>query len=245
VGSAVTYFEICAADDAPLVAFYGKLFGWELREHNDGGCTVIDTQGGTGVNGAIRKSHPGTVFYVEVDDLHATLDHACALGGAAASGPTGNRAMVSDPDGLLVGLIQAASVPEPTAGAGEPATWFEVMGADAARAQQFYADLFGWTVDRSFPAYGAVDTGAGRGIMGGLGGGVRSRWATVYAKVADVAQVLRRAGELGGSPVTDLSVPGLKSEARAALYGSAGTMTTGAFLDPAGNIFGVFDYGSP
>jgi hypothetical protein len=59
-----------------------------------------------------------------------------------------------------------------------------------------------------------------------------------------VAQVLGRAGELGGSPVTDLSVPGLKSEARAALYGSAGTMTTGAFLDPAGNIFGVFDYGS-
>jgi predicted enzyme related to lactoylglutathione lyase len=258
VGSAVVHFEICAADDAPLVAFYGKLFGWELRGTSGGGYTTIDTRSGGGINGWIRKNppgRPGTVFYVETDDLRVTLDRASALGGTTAMpvtgfGPAGSRAMVADPDGLLVGLVRVAAVPagreEPTrsAGSGEPATWFEVMGSDPARTQQFYADLFGWTVDRSFPAYAAVDTGAGRGIMGGLGGGTQARWATVYAKVGDVAQVLSRASELGGSPVTDPSVPALKSEARAALYGSAGTMKTGAFRDPAGNIFGVFDYGT-
>jgi hypothetical protein len=37
-------------------------------------------------------------------------------------------------------------------------------------------------------------------------------------------------------------VPTLKAAARAALYGSAGGMKTGAFRDPAGNVFGVFSY---
>lgn len=256
MGSAVVHFEICAADDELLVVFYRKLFGWELQGAPGGGYTTIDTRGGTGINGGIRTSPTGTpwcAFYVETDDLQATLDRAIALGGTTTIpvtgfGPGGSRAMLADPDGLPVGLVHfpAAPVQEdeygPSAGSGEPATWFEVMGADAARTQQFYAELFGWTVDHSFPAYAAVDTGAGRGIMGGLGGGTQARWATVYAKVADMEQTLGRVAELGGSPVTDPSVPALKSEARAALYGSAGSMSTGAFRDPAGNVFGLFQY---
>jgi hypothetical protein len=274
VGSAVVHFEICAAASAPLVAFYQQLFGWELQPR-PGGYTAIDTRGGTGINGGIRPSPfgiqspagtqspvgtPGTAFYVETDDLQATLDRATALGGTIAVpatdfGPGGHRAMVADPDGLPVGLVHwvgghgADAAPGgneqgPSEGPAAPVTWFEVMGADATRTQQFYADLFGWEIDHSFPAYAAVDTHAEHGIAGGLGGGTPARWATVYAKVDDTEQTLRRVAELGGSPITDPSVPTLKAEARAALYGSAGAMTTGAFRDPAGNVFGVFDYGS-
>lgn len=261
MGSAVVHFEICAADDELLAGFYRKLFGWELQSVPGGDYTMIDTRGGSGINGGIRKSQTGApwcTFYVETDDPQATLDRAIALGGTTAmpvtdfglagSGSAGSRAVLADPDGLLVGLLHVPAgaggggAPGPSAGPGESAVWFEVMGADAARTQQFYADLFGWTLDQSFPAYATVDTGAGQGIMGGLGGGTQARWATVYAMVADMEQILSRVGELGGSPVTDHSVPTLKSEARAALYGSAGTMKTGAFRDPAGNVFGVFQY---
>jgi predicted enzyme related to lactoylglutathione lyase len=250
------HFEVGAADDAPLVAFYAEMFGWGLQGFPGGGYTMIDTRGGTGINGGIGRSQSGqpwSAFYVEADDLQATLDKANALGGTTVTpvtefGGAVTVAMFSDPDGLLVGLVQAppeaagGDAPAPSAGSGEPVTWFEVIGSDAARTQRFYADLFGWTVDDSaLPAYATVNTGTGRGIQGGLGGGVSARWATVYAKVADVEQALSRAVKLGGSRIGDSGVPELKSAARAALYGSDESgMVTGAFRDPAGNVFGVF-----
>ncbi|MGH3190756.1 MAG: VOC family protein [Streptosporangiaceae bacterium] len=257
MGNAVAHFEIAAPDDGELVVFYRELFGWGLHGQPGGGYTVIDTRGGYGINGGIGRSRadaPWSAFYVETDDLQATLDRVNALGGRTAIpvtgvGGAGAKAMFTDPDGLLVGLIQAsagasrADEPGPSDGLGAPATWFEVMGSDAARTQQFYADLFGWTADRSFPAYAAVDTGAGRGIQGGLGGGVEAHWAIVYVRVADADQTLGRAEKLGGSRITDQSVPTLKSAARAALYGFPDeSMQTGAFRDPAGNVFGIFAY---
>jgi predicted enzyme related to lactoylglutathione lyase len=142
-------------------------------------------------------------------------------------------AMFIDPDGLLVGLVKSADSgqsqdqPGPSAGSGEPVDWFEVLGSDAERTQRFYADLFGWTVDASgFPGYGMTDTRADRGIQGGLGAG-EQQWATIYARVADVEQILARAESLDGSR----------------LYGPMAVddhTQTGAFRDPAGNVFGVY-----
>ncbi len=258
MGNAVVHFEVGAVDDARLVAFYGELFGWGLQSFSGGGYTMIDTRGGSGINGGIGKSQngaPWSAFYVETDDPQAMLEKANSLGGTTAMpvtdlGGVVTIAMFNDPDGLLVGLVRAPAEPDqtagpaPSAGSGEPVTWFEVVGPDAARTQRFYADLFGWTVDNSaFPGYATVDTGTGRGIQGGLGGGVGARWATIYAKVADVDQTLGRAEKLGGSRISDPAVPALKSAARAAIYGSASDrMKTGAFRDPAGNVFGIFNY---
>jgi predicted enzyme related to lactoylglutathione lyase len=240
------------------VAFYAELFGWGMRGLPGGGYTMIDTGGGGGINGGVGKSRTGaawSTFYVETGDPQAALDRANSLGGTTVMpvtdvGGAVTVATFKDPDGLLVGLVRAAAGPSrgggaaPSAGPGAPVTWFEVMGADAARTQRFYADLFGWTVDAAaFPRYATVDTGTGRGIQGGIGGGEASRWATVYAKVDDVDRALRHAERLGGSRVSDPGVPALKAAARAALYGSAaGDMQTAAFRDPAGNVFGVFRY---
>ena len=254
--NAVVHFEVGAADDGPLVAFYAALFGWGRQGLSGGGYTMIDTRGGGGINGGIGRSQTGepwSTFYVETGDPQAALDNANALGGTTVMpvtdfGGAVTIAMFNDPDGLLVGLVRAPAEPSggdqpaPSAGSGAPVTWFEVMGSDAARTQQFYADLFGWTVDTSgVPEYATVDTGAGRGIQGGLGGGEQSRWATVYAKVPDVDQALSHAEKLGGSRISDPGVPALKSAARAALYGPADDgMKTAAFRDPAGNVFGIF-----
>lgn len=254
MGNAVVHFGVGAADDGPLVTFYGELFGWSLQGFPGGGYTAIDTRGGGGINGGIGKSltgAPWSTFYVATDDLQATLDRASSLGGstvlpATDLGGAAAIALFSDPDGLLVGLVQASGESVPSAGSGEPVTWFEVVGSDAARTQRFYADLFGWTVDSSgFPGYAVVDPLSGRGIQGGIGGGEDVCWATVYAKVADVDQTLSRAEGLGGSRISAPGLFALKSAARAALYGSVDDgMNTGAFRDPAGNIFCVFDYGT-
>lgn len=250
---AVVHFEVGAADDGPLVAFYGELFSWDLRG-SAGGYTLIDTRGGGGINGGIGRSRTGepwSAFYVETDDPQATLDTANSLGGTTvmpvtAVGGAATVAMFGDPDGLLVGLVRATTGPAsgdhsaPSAGSGEPVDWFEILGSDAGRTQQFYADLFGWKVDSRFPGYAVVDTGSGRGIQGGIGGGADARWAIVYAGVPDMDRTLGRVEKLGGSRVRAPGVTALKSAARAALYGSADDVDLGVFRDPAGNLFGVY-----
>jgi hypothetical protein len=258
MGNPVVHFEVGAADDGPLVAFYGELFGWGLQGYAGGGYTMIDTRGGGGINGGIGRSQTGepwSAFYVETSDPQATLDQANSLGGTTVMPVTDLGgglaiAMFNDADGLLIGLVQARAEPSqmdglaPSAGPGEPVTWFEIFGSDAAWTQQFYADLFGWTVDSSgFPEYAVVDTGSGRGIQGGIGGGLEARWATVYAKVASVEESLNRAEKLGGSRLSCPEVTALKSAARLARYGGAeDDVTNETFRDTAGNIFGVFNY---
>jgi uncharacterized protein len=258
MGNPVVHFEMGAADDRLLVAFYGGLFDWDMQNSGAGGYTMIDTRGGLGINGGIGRSQSGepwATFYVETDDPQATLDKANALGGTTVMpvtdlGGAMTIAMFNDPDGLVIGLVQAAAAPAspapvPSAGSGEAVTWFEIFGSDAARTQQFYAGVFGWTVDNSgFPDYAVVDTGVGRGLQqGGIGGGQESRWATVYAKVASVQDALSRAEKLGGSRICDPGVAAVKTAARLARYGGTeGDVTNDTFRDPAGNIFGVFNY---
>jgi predicted enzyme related to lactoylglutathione lyase len=228
-------------DDQPLITFYRQLFSWDLQAMPGGGYTLIDTRGGGGINGGIGKSQTGepwSTFYIEADDLQAVLDRAESMGAKTAMPVTDfggmvTIAMFTDPDGLLVGLVksvgpaQSQDQPGPSAGSGEPVDWFEVLGSDAEHTQRFYADLFGRTVDTTgFPGYGMTDTRAGRGIQGSLGAG-EHRWATIYASVADVEQTLAKAESLGGSRA----------------YGPMAVddrMQTGAFRDPAGNVFGVY-----
>jgi len=239
MGNAVVHFEIGGPDDKPLVDFYGQLFGWDLRPFEGGGYTLIDTRGGGGINGGIGKSQTGepwSTFYVEAEDLQAVLDKAISLGATTVMPVTNfggavTIAMFNDPDGLLVGLVKAAEPgqeggPGPSSGSGEAVDWFEVLGSAAESTQKFYSELFGWSVSSGFPGYGLVDTAAGRGIQGGLGEG-ESKWATIYASVPDVERALAKAEQLGGSRV----------------YGPQPVndqMQTGAFRDPAGNIFGVY-----
>jgi uncharacterized protein len=231
----VVRFEVGAADDQPLVRFYGAMFGWDLQAVADG-YTLVDTRGGTGINGSIGRSQSGepwATFYVQVDDLQATLDRAEALGGRTVwpvtELPGMAFAMFDDPDGLLVGLQRGdasfgAVTAGPSPGDGAAVDWFEVLGADAARSQRFYGELFGWAVPEG--AYGQVTAGIG----GGIGAGGETRWATVYAAVADVEATLARAESLGATrvygpnPVDDHT-------------------WTGAFRDPAGNAFGVYRHG--
>jgi uncharacterized protein len=236
MGNPVVHFEIGASDHQALARFYGELFGWGLRAVSEG-YTLVDTRGGQGVNGGIGRSdsgEPWATFYVEVDDPEACLDRARELGGRTVLPVTALAgmafAMFNDPDGLLVGLVRAGGPQDqmfqrPSDGDGTAVDWFEVLGADAARSQAFYAELFGWTVPGG--AYGQVRPDGRRGIGGGIGAGGTERWATVYARVDDVEATLASVEALGGTRV----------------YGpiQAGEDTwTGAFRDPAGSVFGVY-----
>jgi uncharacterized protein len=236
----VVHFEIGAADDQQLLRFYGELFGWGLQAFPGVNYTLVDTRGGGGINGGIGRSGTGEAwvsFYVEVDDPQASLDKAEALGGRTVLEVIelpgkATFAMFDDPDGLLVGLVHGQDAPQaprrPSDGDGAAVDWFEVLGADAGRSQAFYAELFGWAVPEG--AYGQVAPGAEHGIQGGIGAGGADRWATVYAAVGDVEAALAKAETLGATR----------------LYGPNQVddhTETGAFRDPAGNVFGVYHHG--
>ena len=234
----VVYFEVGAAEHGPLVRFYEQLFGWGMRSPA-AGYALIDTGGGGGINGGVGRSQTGepwSTFYVEVDDLRATLDKVGSMGGRTVLEPIqipgmATFAQFDDPDGVLVGLVgrdrpAGGMWREPSAGDGAPVDWFEVLGADAGRAQAFYRELFGWTVGQG--AYGQVE---GAGIGGGIGAGGEDRWATVYASVGDVEAALAKAEALGGARVYGPNPVDDHTE-------------TGAFRDPAGNVFGVYHHGA-
>ena len=138
-------------------------------------------------------------------------------------------AMFDDPDGLLVGLMRSGASADaltrpPSPGEGAAVDWFEVLGGDAGRSQAFSAELFGWELPGG--AYGQVTAGIG----GGIGGGGEDRWATVYASVGDVETALARAVSLGGTRVYGPNLVEDHTE-------------SGAFRDPAGNVFGVCCHG--
>jgi uncharacterized protein len=230
---AVVHFEIGGPDDGQLAEFYASLFGWSMTAVP--GYTVVDTRGGTGINGGIvADPDPRVTFYIETDDLQSALDKINLVGGKTVLPITELPGMAvfarfADPDGLVGGLVLARTDRElgPGAGDGAPVDWFEILGPDAARSQQFYAELFGWQL--AGEGYRMVDTGTERGIRGGVGTADQGNWATVYANVPDVDAVLTQAAELGGSRV----------------YGPNPVddhMQTGALRDPAGNVFGVYHH---
>lgn len=116
---------------------------------------------------------------------------------------------------------------------GQPIAFFEVVSADAARAQKFYAELFGWqvTADPEMGGYALVDTGAGDGAIGGGIGPSMAPGDTgtkIYMRVDDLEAYLDRAERLGGQrlvPPTDLP-------------GDFGKFAI--FADPDGNAVGLW-----
>lgn len=242
MGNPVVHFELNGPDGQALAAFYSQLFGWHVQEVPGAGYWVIDTHAGTGINGGIGQTSDGGAygtFYVESDQPEALLEQA-EKAGAKVIVPITETPMVTygqfaDPDGNIVGIVKAAEgeAPGVSSGSNPPVDWFEVLGTDAERTQRFYRDAFGWNIaDSDFAGYRLVehehdDEGRDVTIGGGIGAGDGPTWATVYAKVPAVEASLQRAEELGGKRLYGPNEP-------------MPDMKAGAFTDPAGNAFGVY-----
>ena len=109
-----------------------------------------------------------------------------------------------------------------------PVTHFEIIGKDAKKLQDFYAQLFGWKVDANNPMnYGMVEAQDGHGAGGGISSSPDGQsYVTIYAEVDDPQAILDKAVSLGGKvimPVT--TIPG--------------TVTLAQFADPEGHMIGI------
>jgi len=241
MGNPVVHFDISGPDPEELQNFYGELFGWKITPVPEMNYALVDTQGGSGINGGIGGSQggPGLVaFYVMVDDLQATLDKAESLGGKTTQPvmtipDTVTLAMFADPEGHEVGLVGTSMDTQqgaPSQGSGAPVSWFEVMGGDGAALVSFYEELFGWTSKKyEVPGfdYWELDPGSEYGIKGGIGTGPEGQsYTTVYASPADLEATLAKAEALGATTVMPpTAMPGGPKVAM--------------FTDPQGHLFGL------
>jgi predicted enzyme related to lactoylglutathione lyase len=112
----VVWFEVIGQDADKQRSFYGELFGWKFEVDPTSGYGVVEGAGDggeqPGIGGGIGAAAPGqpswVAFYTAVDDLGATIAKAKALGSTvlvpATKLPTTTIAVVSDPEGLPVGI---------------------------------------------------------------------------------------------------------------------------------------------
>jgi len=109
----VCYIEMPALDVDVSAAFYGEVFGWQIRKRGDGRLAFDDGAGevsGTWVLSRPPASEPGLLIYIMVDSVEATLK-AVVGGGGRIVQPVGMdapeiTARFSDPAGNVIGLYQ-------------------------------------------------------------------------------------------------------------------------------------------
>lgn len=124
MGQPVVHFEVVGTDGDKLRGYYSELFGWEFQDApgpmNYG---IVPREGNTNAEGIGIAGGVGgfdgdgghVTFYVEVPDAEAALDKAESLGGKRLMGPDEVPgagiviAHLSDPEGHVIGLVQATA----------------------------------------------------------------------------------------------------------------------------------------
>lgn len=119
MGAPVVHFEIGVSELSSAAPFYEALFDWAIAR-DDRGYGLVQTGSGIGIGGGLLETPDGVppyvTVYVQVDDLDKYLIQTEELGGKRIMEPmpiegVGSFAMVADPDGNAIGLLQP-STPE-------------------------------------------------------------------------------------------------------------------------------------
>ena len=139
--------------------FYGELLGWQFEETTRLGQPYFLVRSGDhligGIVSAERKLPDQPIAqwlsYVRVDDVNQMVERVKRTGGNVLINPvrvgsTGVAAVISDPQGAILGLLQSSEeAPE-----GSLITpfgeffWREYLTPDSAKALSFYTDTFGY-----------------------------------------------------------------------------------------------------
>jgi predicted enzyme related to lactoylglutathione lyase len=237
----VVHFELMGTDREALGRFYAELFGWHVENMAEPPYAVIDTHGGAGINGGIGSVDKDADRYVAVyaatDDINATFDKAVSAGAEVLMPVTEVPGVVTlgllrDPQGNVFGMVGAG---ENAGSDGAALDWFEILGPEPKALRDYYVQLFGWeefsdetseSPEAAEYEYYQVHTGKG-GIDGGIGSSPDGKpHVTLYATVDDLAKTLERAEALGATTTMQPT--------------AMANIEFAQFLDPQGNIFGLF-----
>lgn len=108
------HFELMTNDPQKCKEFYGTVFDWKFDDASMAGYTLINA-GAEPTGGLFPKpaEAPGVCLtaYFHVEDVEATLAKAAELGATVLVGKTaipnvGHFAIIADPEGITIGLMQ-------------------------------------------------------------------------------------------------------------------------------------------
>jgi uncharacterized protein len=237
-----SWADLSTTDTDGAKAFYTSLFGWDAEDSPipEGGVYTMLLKGGKPVAAlsAAREGQPSAWnTYVTVESADDTAAAAGERGGTVVMEAfdvmdVGRMAVVQDPTGAFFAVwephasIGAERVNEPGA-----LTLTQLNTSNPERAQEFYADVFGWRfepVEGSDVPYWGIYNGdrVNAGMMPlAAEMGAPSHWLAYFGSES-VDDDAGRIGELGGSVmVPAMSVPG-------------GRILVAA--DPQGGVFALF-----
>ena len=115
----ICYIEIPASDIAQSAQFYQQVFGWPIRQRDDGSTAFDDTVGGVSgmwVTGLPPSSEPGMIVSIMVASAAKTIEAIIAAGGEIVKpvNPAEREvyAHFRDPAGNILGIYQQQGLAE-------------------------------------------------------------------------------------------------------------------------------------
>lgn len=240
VGS-LAWIDLTTPDVDAAADFYSRLLGWELEPAETPVGRYVTGAVASGPVGGMMAPPPGedaaptawTVFFGVADADRAFAD-ARRLGATGLQPPTeipsGDRiAVLTDPAGAVVGLMESRSGTSTARGESGAVGWVECQSRDVAAGEAFYTRLLSWQPGAPSDGYRVLECGGGQvaGLMAmpaEVPAEVPSYWLPYFA-VDDVDSACARVGELGGSVV----VPPM----------SVQDMRFAIAEDPSGAVFGL------
>ena len=246
------WFELGTTDQPAAVAFYQRLFGWQVQDSPMGPGEVYSMFKLNGQDAAAaftlrpeQRAHgvpPHWMIYVAVEDADGVAARAADLGATVIAQPFdvfdfGRMAVIQDPTGAMFSIWQGKQ----HAGVGvwgEPgsASWGDLSTPDQSRAGDFYTALFGWRmvtgkdmVDAAPGDYFHIMNGVD--MIGGVGPASQRdpntppHWLT-YFEAASCAEATAKATGLGATAyVQNMQI------------GESGWISV--LADPQGAMFGI------
>jgi hypothetical protein len=113
-----SWVDVTSRDFEASQKFYSEMFGWQIERGSEefGGYSMAAVNGRNvaGMTPTMGPEAPSVwSTYVDVASVDDTLAKAAAAGGTTIAGPmdvpgAGRLAVISDPEGAVIGLWQAA-----------------------------------------------------------------------------------------------------------------------------------------
>ncbi len=108
----ICHWELQTTNPEKSKKFYEPLFGWKLEHIKEMNYVMIQTPEppGGGINIVDKVEPTGTILYVQVEDIEATLDKAASMGGMVVQKKMpipeiGSFGVFADPEGNKLGLF--------------------------------------------------------------------------------------------------------------------------------------------
>ena len=155
----IIWADLFTADPEAATKFYTGLFGWTANViQQEGRSYTVFSNGRRPVAGLAHRhtkdlKRPSRwISYIAVTDLDATLALVTKAGGqvrapARAFPERGSQAIITDPEGSPVGLLQSSSG-DTTDAEPQPGdwNWFELYAQEPKTASAFYGQVFNYDV---------------------------------------------------------------------------------------------------